>query len=625
MKIYEHPKCELRYCSQALIYDDYANYLSCKIAPYLWEHAKEKYSLTEDEAISICMITFDAVGISNTLLKGNSGLYGCYLDYFNKAFNKIWLYSKKYEMMTFEYLYHGVGLERAKTYKLIDGAQCKLKKGKYLTFSSYTSTTTKWTRARDFANRKSGGMVITIKTLKYKTKGVPIDSLSVWRGEAELIFPPGSKFQIISDCKKKVLDTSQVLYEVEVKEIGELEDLDEYETQTIDPNENKINIYTQICTKCNKEVHNNCKYCNIPEKCSECYAGFVLDGSGKCVKCKNNCLTCDDSKCTSCLYGFGNINGECKICQVTNCLNCDENVKKCQKCKKGYEIKIDDSGNIKCFKSDTWCKTYNKKGECQECFGGSYLENLKCIECEIEGCLKCSKDESGNKKCTQCVPGYGLENWQCEKCETGCQDCKEKKCINCNYEYTLNQFGECIPCTQKCKECKLENGEIKCTKCFEGYFLVNDECNRCTNSASCSECKDSIDTCSSCTSSSILNINNKCEDCGELCSECMFNQDKKKECLYCFNSNFMDANKKCQKCPDNCQKCEETNKCLACRFPYYFLNSEGKCEECQNLIKGCDKCDYNAKGELECSECDSSYTLTNGKCEICEKDNCKFL
>ena len=135
LKTYEHPKCELRYCSQVLIYGDYNNYLSCKFAPYLWEHAKEKYGLSEDEAISLCMLTFDASGISNSLLKGNSGLYGCYLDYFTKAYNKIWLYSKNYEMISFNQLYHGVGLERAKNYKLIDGSQCILKKGKYLTFS----------------------------------------------------------------------------------------------------------------------------------------------------------------------------------------------------------------------------------------------------------------------------------------------------------------------------------------------------------------------------------------------------------------------------------------------------------------------------------------------------------
>ena len=35
--------------------------------------------------------------------------------------------------------------------------------------------------------------------------------------------------------------------------------MDKYETQEIDPNENKIKKYTKICTGCNDEVHDYCK------------------------------------------------------------------------------------------------------------------------------------------------------------------------------------------------------------------------------------------------------------------------------------------------------------------------------------------------------------------------------
>ena len=619
LEIYEHPKCDLHYCSEV----SDSTYNGCKQFNEYWESAKDKYGLTEDEAISICMFTLNSAKISYVLSKGNSGIFGCYLDYFINAYNKIWLYSKIYETNYETTLYHGAMLDLAKSYKLIDGSQCLLKKGEYITFTSYTSTTTSYEVAENFAdNDENGGIIITIKTLEKKTKGIYIESLSGLKGEKEYIFPPGSKFEVVSDCKRKfsALFRNRIRYEVTVNEIEELEYLDDYETQTIDPNENKINKFTQLCTKCDKEAHNYCKYCEKSDKCSECFAGYRIDNNGICIKCEGNCLKCNENKCTSCLKGYGNIKGICNKCNINNCINCDGDLNKCIECKRGYRININNFGNVECLKIDTSCREYSSEGKCVKCFGGFYLDqNSKCIDCKEEKCLNCE----GNI-CSKCIPGYGLNKGKCEICKEGCENCSGDKCITCKSGYTLNEEGTCLSCNPYCKECKIENNELKCLTCFGGYYLNNNNCNRCGSSNYCIECKDQFDVCSSCLPGTVLNANKICESCDDGCRECMFNQENKKECLYCQNGYYMDSNKNCLKCKNGCARCNGYEKCEECKMFSYYMNSNEECQSCNELINNCKSCDYNEKNQLKCTRCEKSYVLTNGTCEICEKENCDF-
>ena len=69
----------------------------------------------------------------------------------------------------------------------------------------------------------------------------------------------------------------------------------EYETQTIDENEDKLKDHTKECTQCNDNVQKYCKYCEDNNQCSECYAGYTPNESGICVKCQNNCLNCNSN------------------------------------------------------------------------------------------------------------------------------------------------------------------------------------------------------------------------------------------------------------------------------------------------------------------------------------------
>ena len=132
LKIYEHPICKMKYCSQLLFNLDSDSFNFCSETSFDWQNPGERYSLNEEEALALCVFTKDAKGISNVLSKGYSGIFGCFLDPFNSALLKLRTFAKSYNMSTFSYLYTGTELERAKTYNLIDGSQCLLKKGDHL-------------------------------------------------------------------------------------------------------------------------------------------------------------------------------------------------------------------------------------------------------------------------------------------------------------------------------------------------------------------------------------------------------------------------------------------------------------------------------------------------------------
>jgi hypothetical protein len=211
LKIYEHPICKMKYCSQLLFKLDSDNFALCAETCSDWQNPGERYSLNEEEALALCVFSRDAKGISNILDKGYSGIFGCFLDPFNSALSKLRTFAKTYNMSTFSYLYTGAELERAKSYNLIDGSQCLLKKGDQITFTSYGSTSSDKKMANTFALEygNKGGILITIQTLKKKTKAVMIVPFSFNKKEAEYIFPPGSKFEVVSSCEKKFVDDSK--------------------------------------------------------------------------------------------------------------------------------------------------------------------------------------------------------------------------------------------------------------------------------------------------------------------------------------------------------------------------------------------------------------------------------
>ena len=176
-KIYEHPKCNMLKCSA--IINEY--YYVCREEIRV-QSGKEKYGLTRDEAAAICMYTYYSKSITNILVQGNPGLYGCYMEHFINGFLKMWNYNRYHNVPKVEILYTGINMERSKNNGLIDGTKCLFKIGDIITFPSFGSTTIKYSIAVSFAQQFSrGGIVFNITTLKSKTKAVNVKPISTWQ------------------------------------------------------------------------------------------------------------------------------------------------------------------------------------------------------------------------------------------------------------------------------------------------------------------------------------------------------------------------------------------------------------------------------------------------------------
>ena len=116
-----------------------------------------------------------------------------------------------------------------------------------------------------------GGSVFNITTLKPKTKAANIRPVSVWQSEDEYLFLPGSKFKVISNCIRHFEYKTSIIYDINLEELKEMDEFQEYETQTINEKEEDIlKEYTKACTNCNDDVQKYCKNYQYNNKCSEC-------------------------------------------------------------------------------------------------------------------------------------------------------------------------------------------------------------------------------------------------------------------------------------------------------------------------------------------------------------------
>ena len=613
-KIYEHPKCNMLKCSA--IINEY--YYVCREEIRV-QSGKEKYGLTRDEAAAICMYTYYSKSITNILVQGNPGLYGCYMEHFINGFLKMWNYNRYHNVPKVEILYTGINMERSKNNGLIDGTKCLFKIGDIITFPSFGSTTIKYSTAVSFAQQFSrGGIVFNITTLKSKTKAVNVKPISTWQSEDEYLFLPGSKFKVITNCIRHLEYGNNMLYNIGLEEIEELENMKEYETQTIDENEDKLKDHTKECTQCNDNVQKYCKYCEDNNQCSECYAGYTPNESGICVKCQNNCLNCnsnDLNQCNKCFNGFGLIGNECKSCNDKNCIKCDDNINICQICKKGYAL-IEGKCAKKDNSFDSWCKTYQYRisslklwKKCIECIGPTYLEDNKCIRCKDEICSECKKNESGNEICSECMDGYGLVDGECIKCSSDCLNCNKNECLKGDNHFYLSD-KICKPCNKTCLEC--QDDENKCTKCVLNKALKNNKCEDCDDCDYCSY-ENNNKVCYTCDIGKFKD-NGKCIDCKEGCAEC-YNQNT---CRVCYSSYYLNENKDCIKCGDNCNYCKIKNGIKECDFcePFsFYFDSQGKCQKCKG--EGCEECIYKNNKEV-CTKCENSLdSLSGDKCERC--------
>ncbi|KAL4463427.1 hypothetical protein ABPG72_003123, partial [Tetrahymena utriculariae] len=351
-----------------------------------------------------------------------------------------------------------------------------------------------------------------------------------------------------------------------------------------------------VCKKC----HSECKNCKGPDQnqCNQCFDGFYLDlkNTHKCLSCYTNCKTCQ-----------GPNSNECDQCQTNF-----------------YQIK-NPSGKL---------------SECTDCQqNGFYISQQNCLPCDAS-CKACQKSSSN---CQGCQKGYyqKQQNENCQKCHENCATCDrlETVCTSCNQDKYLDQSqNTCVSCDSSCNGC-IGPKNSDCSKCKDGYSLVNSICIKCHSS--CKTCSGTNSTqCESCNSNLYLTKDHTCIDCqqpgffiqGLQCLECnkscLTCKDNPNNCLTCEDGSFLQPDGTCAECQTNngyyikdiyCYKCddscltcsENSTKCLSCQKDL-FLTKNNQCVQCDQVRQ------YQIKQSQKCEDCDPSCLKCNGT----QKNNC---
>ncbi|XP_063311099.1 proprotein convertase subtilisin/kexin type 5 isoform X1 [Pelobates fuscus] len=431
-------------------------------------------------------------------------------------------------------------------------------------------------------------------------------------------------------------------------------------------NENK-----NVCRTCNE----NCKRCTTEQICTECRHGLSLQGS-KCV------VSCEDGKYYSVLKKECEpCHSSCATCTgpgIDNCINCTEDTLleggRCvQSCSNGYYLDQTKPNVYRtCKKCDASCLTCSGPGDktCISCPEGYVLEGSVCMvgtvckdgeyydesgRCRIcdAPCLRCIGP--GNGKCIgcavtrmlddghcvlQCPPGKYESNLQCHLCHHTCHNCngsEPNKCTSCtNDENGRMRFlynGECrytcpkgyraadntcVHCPENCELCSSDYG---CTKCFRGFYLDDDNCQKLE-----------------CAEGEVMDPDtDKCMSCEEGCRECQpYDPSMCISCIagyyiyenFCYdacpeNTYGVDFLMRCNECAVACISCTE-NECILCEEGFYLQN--GVCvsdcgsrfysdefdRECDTCYRTCETCigpDYD-----ECTTCRVGFKMDSGRC-----------
>ena len=211
---------------------------------------------------------------------------------------------------------------------------------------------------------------------------------------------------------------------------------------------------------------NNCKSSEDLNFCQRCKDNFylnltdnlcynsIIEENGKFYKCSQVNISEEENeyKCIYCLddYYLGEIDNKC-----TTMEGCDlsENENKCLECDLGYCLNL-------------------KTNKC--------IPNDEIISEELKYYFRCLKTNKDGNKCEICFDDYILdENGLCideEHCIEKI-DGKCKKCQNDEFEmFCVNEYFGCEEIlTENCLECNNNFDLFKCTKCFEGYELNNND------------------------------------------------------------------------------------------------------------------------------------------------------
>ncbi|XP_068278360.1 proprotein convertase subtilisin/kexin type 5 isoform X1 [Nyctibius grandis] len=424
-----------------------------------------------------------------------------------------------------------------------------------------------------------------------------------------------------------------------------------------------------VCRKCSE----NCRTCVEFQICTECKHGLSLHGTkcaihceeGKyhngreCEPCHRSCATCAGAgvdACINCTQGYFMEDGRCvqscssgyyldhstesgyKSCKRcdASCLDCSgQGDRNCTSCPSGYNL---DTGV--CVMG-TVCKDgeyLDDSQECQLCEASCQ----KCVGPELDNCISCplTRVFDDGHCVMQCPRGKFEFKGQCHLCHHTCLDCsgsEPNKCIACGTDRRgIDRFlyhGECrescspgyyhsqhacVACSGHCEVCL---NSSHCKRCFRGYYLTQNMCQK--HSCREGEVEDS-------DSEDCIPCSDGCQNCNlddpRICITCIQNYYMyKQHCYkYCPENTYRDeSSMQCRECPSNCDSCDK-DKCDLCKEGFYL--SGGTCvsecgdgfftddisRECEPCHRSCATCvGYSYEN---CTRCKTSFQLSHGQC-----------
>ena len=297
----------------------------------------------------------------------------------------------------------------------------------------------------------------------------------------------------------------------------------------------------------------------------------------------SKCVDGDTSKCEQCYTNNGFVlqSGSC-VCNTASGF--------------GFAKEPEDDasapGGKKCKCADP--TQTNKDGKC--------VSNQQPEKgCKVSNCKICRDDD--NTYCDECDDGYGLRGGYCTKCKEGLYSNSRTPCqYDCSQITNCEEFGD-TSTNVPYGNCDVENGELYCYRCIDGYpspdfkSCIPYPQYKCSDIPGCLECeeKDGELICKTCDTANHFvpehgfcgcdQANNYHFDTNDMKCHLVVDCAKDSHCTTCFDSET------------NCVKCENNyelsgGKCTQCKegFDLFY----GKCINvtlvpCPN-IEGCESC-----------------------------------
>ncbi|CAD8077820.1 unnamed protein product [Paramecium sonneborni] len=395
-----------------------------------------------------------------------------------------------------------------------------------------------------------------------------------------------------------------------------------------------MNTSTYFCESCSI----NCQVCSSPTICTQCNAGYWLNGNS-CSPCIKPCANCSlsGSNCSTCVdtanqtpsscncpsnYIINTSNYFCLQCQFP-CATCQTTVSYCLTCATTYTI---DSSTHTCSCQNN---QYDTTTTCQNCTSPCQTCTVSATNCG--SCVDGLHRHLDNNQCI-CDNGY-YENTTCQPCQLPCINCTSSStCTSCNdptYQsgtscqcqstYFMNASFMCQSCVSPCQNC---TSESLCTSCVQNYYISGNTCIQCTSP--CYNCVDLSTKCTSCINTNLTPINNLC---------------------VCPDGYYADTSLNCQPCIHPCTKCETNgNHCLQCASTFEmstttpntcvcptnkYLVVTNTPTDCQLCTQPCETCSGTAVHCLSCidtnqtvdgsneCQCDAGFFMSGVNCDTC--------